>query len=135
MNAVFICNGFISYSRLWKYKCSNELKAKVTFNIANTENCCSLTKFELQWKKKRQRAVPIKTVKSTQYLNKFKLPSNKKNCKNTGSATLRASGVLNNLSVYISTLISMKKNISLVFLWTRTVRQNLETYPHNFHSP
>lgn len=52
MNAVFICNGFISYSRLWKYNCSNELKAKVTFNIANTENCCSLTKFELQWNKK-----------------------------------------------------------------------------------
>ena len=48
MNAAFICNGFISYSRLWKHNCSNELKTKVTLNITNAGNCCSLTKLEIQ---------------------------------------------------------------------------------------
>lgn len=52
MNAVFICNGFISYSRLWKYNHGNELKAIVTFNIASAGNRCSLTKMEFQWEKK-----------------------------------------------------------------------------------
>lgn len=30
MDAVFICKGFISHTRLWKHDCSNELGTKVT---------------------------------------------------------------------------------------------------------
>lgn len=53
MNAAFICNGFISYSRLRKHNCSNELKTKVIFNITNAGNCCSLTKLEIQREEKK----------------------------------------------------------------------------------
>lgn len=44
MDAVFICRGFISHTRLWKHDCSNELDAKVTnkdFQQQQSKNTCS----------------------------------------------------------------------------------------------